>query len=940
MRAIRHIAILLGLTLIVHHGAAQTTRSPGAPALPEARITEIRETLKIETDSEERYALYAELLNTYRRANRMDDVFRIRDEVIEDRHILPGRRSLMASEQAYQLALARDYPRSRSALDKARDLATRAGDREVDSLPKHPAFSHLSAEAEIARLALGRHDVALTRMRELSELAHATLRNRELGENRRRGALNELLDSLRLHVLVLVQNNRAREALNYLDDLRHTLEEHHQFKPNARQLAHLEWSYATVLPSLNDYEGAYEAIERALAHVRAVSGADSPTAAARLQRTRLNLALALGRITTLADAAEDLARAHAVNRALASIPRDEIESLRLAARGDWAGAQTRMDELLARELGSLGRGSPFYKHHAALRLLYQLQAPQSQTSVATIERFVDLVSSGEDWLENTYRGYYVENGALSAAMEHLAGLPDAGARALAFRIAELLRMGSSQGALVDGAARLAAQTPALRTLIEQEQLLRFEQDRSRRATQATNPHADDARTLAQATQGLREVRQRIAAEFPLYRELISPAIPEPAQVAAVLQPDEVYVNLITGRQGSYAFAVQPDGTLSVSRLTPGRSELHQLVAAVRKPFDDSRVPSHPADSAGFDLVAAHRLHQLLLAPLQGPLAQARTVYLSSGDVLSNVPWNVLLTRPARDLGQVHWWISEVTPVQMPSASALVMARRQPVTPGNIPLLAFADPSFDGREPPTATAELRRVRALPLRNLVVSSGMPGAAAATGMPGAVRYQDISRLPETRDEAQAIAAAVGADGKGLFLGAQAARSRVLQEDLSRARILVFATHGLLPGEIPGVRTAGLAMAYEGRGLPDSLLTIDDIIGLRLNADWVVLSACNTGYASGRAGDTMSALARGFFAAGGRTLLSTQWAVESESAKRLTVALFKSYATDTSVSKAQALARAQRDMLAGKEGDLYRHPYFWAPYFLAGDAARPLPR
>ena len=158
----------------------------------------------------------------------------------------------------------------------------------------------------------------------------------------------------------------------------------------------------------------------------------------------------------------------------------------------------------------------------------------------------------------------------------------------------------------------------------------------------------------------------------------------------------------------------------------------------------------------------------------------------------------------------------------------------------------------------------------------------------------------------------------------------------DLADVRVLAFATHGLLPGEVPGMLKAGLAMAYEGRGLADSVLTIDDIVGLRLNADWVILSACNTGYASGAAGDSMSALSRGFFAAGARTVLATQWAVESESAKELTVGVFKALAASPSATKGEALAQAQRAMLAGQNGALFKHPYFWAPYFVSGDAQR----
>ena len=185
-------------------------------------------------------------------------------------------------------------------------------------------------------------------------------------------------------------------------------------------------------------------------------------------------------------------------------------------------------------------------------------------------------------------------------------------------------------------------------------------------------------------------------------------------------------------------------------------------------------------------------------------------------------------------------------------------------------------------------------------------------------------------------AISTALDAPKSSVIHGARATRSAVLKEDLSSARVVAFATHGLLPGQIPGLLTPGLAMAYEGQGLEDSVLTIVDIVGLRLDADWVVLSACNTGYASGSAGDSMSSLLRGFFAAGARSVLATQWAVESESAKELTVQTFRSLAQTPTWSKADALSQTQRDMIAGKFGSMYRHPYFWAPYFLAGDAAR----
>jgi CHAT domain-containing protein len=234
-------------------------------------------------------------------------------------------------------------------------------------------------------------------------------------------------------------------------------------------------------------------------------------------------------------------------------------------------------------------------------------------------------------------------------------------------------------------------------------------------------------------------------------------------------------------------------------------------------------------------------------------------------------------------------------------------------------IAFANPQFSkvAAAAPTGTA----------RSVLTRSTL----------GAFDYSQVPPLPETQDEAMAAAKSAGADPvKDVISGAAATRSRVLSEKLDDRRLVAFATHGVLPGEIPGVTKPALAMAYEGAGTADSLLTTDDIISLRLGADWVVLSACNTGMVEAGAGDTLSGMARAFFAAGAKSILATQWAVDSESAKQLVVNTLAVYSGDAKMGRTQALAQAQRDMANGKQGVLYRHPYFWAAYFVMGEPLR----
>ena len=300
----------------------------------------------------------------------------------------------------------------------------------------------------------------------------------------------------------------------------------------------------------------------------------------------------------------------------------------------------------------------------------------------------------------------------------------------------------------------------------------------------------------------------------------------------------------------------------------------------------------------------------------------KTIYVAASGPLAAVPWAALPASAGSD-GKVSWAIESGNFVTMPSASSLVLTRSLPASRASKPFLAFADPSYDGASVsamPSGSATQRNVATGPSSKSVADFD---------------YRKLNRLPETLDEVKAIAAAVGGDAASIISGVSATRSRVLKDDLSQAKLLAFATHGLYPGEVPGQFQAGLAMAYEGAGLKDSVLTVEDVSNLRLNADIVLLSACNTGFATGGVGDSVSALARGFFIAGARSLLVTAWAVESESAKELMVGTFKAM-QGTTVSKAKALADTQRAMLGGKYGERYRHPFFWAPYFLVGDAAR----
>src|SRR5262249_8319101 len=158
---------------------------------------------------------------------------------------------------------------------------------------------------------------------------------------------------------------------------------------------------------------------------------------------------------------------------------------------------------------------------------------------------------------------------------------------------------------------------------------------------------------------------------------------------------------------------------------------------------------------------------------------------------------------------------------------------------------------------------------------------------------------------------------------------------------RVVMFATHGLVPGDLDGL--AQPALALSSPDIPgvqgDGLLTVEKILGLKLDADWVVLSACNTAAGGGGGAEAVSGLGRAFFYAGARALLVTHWPVETISARALTTDLFRRQASADSPGRAAALHDAMVEMIdKGERIDessktpifTYAHPLFWAPFAL----------
>ncbi|MBM3568671.1 MAG: CHAT domain-containing protein, partial [Alphaproteobacteria bacterium] len=500
-----------------------------------------------------------------------------------------------------------------------------------------------------------------------------------------------------------------------------------------------------------------------------------------------------------------------------------------------------------------------------------------------------------------------------------------------------------QRALSVAAAQAAAGEPALAELVRQDQDARrrlVALERSAVAAAAAN----EAQVLAEIRADigrLRQARARIGDEigrrFPNYHELVEPLPLSIARARAALRDDEALIVFDVGEARTLGWAIPKRGEAVLRHIALGRTELEREVAGLRAGLETkgpelSQVPP-------FDVAASHRLYRQLLAPLESGWQHARKLIIVAEGALGQLPAALLVTAAVpqpRDLAlpfdgyrRVPWLARRVGITVLPSVASLAVMDAVPAgAPGREPFIGFGAPEFGDRTAAQAAAGALSMRAV----RVMKAGGDGARP--------RSADLAALPDTALELRDIARALGGnEARDVVLGPAATVDAVKRADLRNKRVLVFATHGLVPGDVEGLGEPALALTpgANDRGL----LTASDVMRLKLDADWVVLSACNTAAAAGAGGEAASGLARAFLYAGARTVLVSNWPVETGAARRLTAELFRRLAADTSLGRARALRGAMLAMIdgepaldprSGAPAFSYAHPLFWAPFTLIG--------
>lgn len=500
-----------------------------------------------------------------------------------------------------------------------------------------------------------------------------------------------------------------------------------------------------------------------------------------------------------------------------------------------------------------------------------------------------------------------------------------------FDIAQLARASDTADQLAKMAARYASGSDALAQLVRKRQdALARRQLLDLQIVQAAGQRGNEslaAKLRAEDSEVSRVVAaldDRLEHEYPQYRELTNPKPLELAAAQELLAADEALVLMLVSDNESFLWALRRDDA-GFFKLPIKRTELVGIVKELRSQLDFD--PSKPERilSQPFDVATAHELYRRILAPAEALLATAKRLIVIPDGAMQSLPPGVLVvkspTKPVASfagLTEVPWLAKKYTITVLPAAGSLRALRQLAKLPtSQEPFIGFGDPVLEGR------GEGERRMSVP------ALYSRGAVADTN-----EVRKLARLPESARELRAIAATLKAPATSIRLGSTATERAVKEADLTRYRNLAFATHGLMAGEFKGLAEPALVFTPPEKGseLDDGLLTAGEISQLKLDADWVVLSACNTAAPDGTPGaEGLSGLARAFFYAGARSLLVSHWAVSSDAAVAITTRMFEEYAKG--VPKAEALRRSLLAMAEQRDRPYFAHPAFWAPFVLVGE-------
>lgn len=611
------------------------------------------------------------------------------------------------------------------------------------------------------------------------------------------------------------------------------------------------------------------------------------------------------------------------------------------AQGRLSAAETFLGNSLETYRRSSGDSLQTLPARLALAGVYQTEGLPSASLLAYRELFELLDRQGPDAAVHLKPDDLIAYG--SAVIDRAAQFGDPAERqplfAQALEALQRVRPAAVDKTLLQARERMAATEPGLQALLERLRTAERQRTAARIALSYESTLADGQRSrlvedrlnqrIATAEQTVAGLHADLQAHYPQFRRLggIGPRVAA-ADLQQRLAAHEAVLSFVVGERATLVQLVRRDSLL-IRRIDASESMLQDEVAGLRRSVD-----AGDRGLAPFDHAAAWRLYRLLFTPIELQLQGIEHLTIIPGGALASLPFAVLLTEdPAQASANASpaWLIRRTALAYAPSLQAFAQlrdaARHRTAAPDA--LLGVGDPLLSGQRAAIASSS-------PPADTDPAAALARYCRQEGPADPTLLRALAPLPDTAMELRAVADVLrpGGGQTTLLARGEASERRLREQVLSNYRVIYFATHGLLPGELRCRSEPALVLTPEdaaGQREQDGLLEASEIASLRLNADLVVLSACNTaGFDQRSGGDSLSGLAEAFLYAGARSLLASHWQVASRATTALMTRLFGRLGPDVTQGSAEALRQAQL-ALSTEPGTA--HPFFWAAFTLIGD-------
>ncbi|HIK11650.1 MAG TPA: CHAT domain-containing protein [Oscillatoriaceae cyanobacterium M33_DOE_052] len=511
--------------------------------------------------------------------------------------------------------------------------------------------------------------------------------------------------------------------------------------------------------------------------------------------------------------------------------------------------------------------------------------------------------------------------------------PSEGYQARALEASESARARSLLEILLEAGADITASAPP--ELVAQEKQIENQLNAlaKKQVELATSESPEAAAALETEIKSLlnqlRQVQGQIRESSPHYAAITQAQPLTVKEMQQLLDEDTLLIEYDLGEERSYVWAVTAN-TINSYELPP-RSTIEEGAKIFRDAITAPSLRMRPKKVAE----TAVNLTELILTPLAQELQGKQRLLIVSDGALQTIPFSALSVPSLATVSSNRFVSSEGKPssfiplmveheiVNLPSASTASILRQElrdrPTAPKTIAV--FADPVFGGTDDDRLPSNIARQQNRPNTNPVP---IQTAARNIGFDG-----PISRLPYTSNEAQQIFRLVPENQRFAALGFAATRQQATSPELAQYRIIHFATHGFLLDSNPEL--SGLVLSLvDAQGSPvDGFLRLPEIYKLKLAAELVVLSACQTGLGKEIEGEGLIGLTRGFMYAGVPQVGVSLWSVDDE-ATSILMSKFYEGMLEEGLSPPAALRAAQ---IAIWQQQQWQSPYYWASFLLQGE-------